>query len=340
MSASPPPLGPLAGDDPARVAARAALAELRREIRGRFARAPAVRAIPRVAIPARWERGFEQLRERFATLGMHARTGGVDEFGMDDEALRAVRPLLDLLFDRYWRVDVGGADRLPDRGAFVLVANAGGILPYDALMIAHAVERARGVRPRFAVGDWLIALPFVQPRLVKIGGVRACSENVERLIAAGRTVAVFPEGLRGAAKPFSDRYRLARFRGVGLVRLALERGVPLVPVGVVGAEEIHPILYRAGAPARALGLPFLPITPTFPWLGPLGALPLPSQWLIRFGEPISYADLGPDAARDALLLSRLTEELRARVQSLVDAGLRARGSVWRLTSGDAQDGSA
>jgi len=119
-----------------------------------------------------------------------------------------------------------------------------------------------------------------------------------------------------------------------VVRLALERGVPVVPVGVVGAEEAHPILWKASAPARTLGLPFVPVTPTFPWLGPLGALPLPAQWVLRFGEPISYADLGPESARDALLIARLTEELRARIQSLVDAGLRARGSVWSLSAGD------
>jgi 1-acyl-sn-glycerol-3-phosphate acyltransferase len=328
---------PLAGDDPARVAARAALAELGREIRVRFPRAP--RSAPSLALPAGWERSFEQLRERFATLGMRERSGGVDEFGMDVEALRALHPLLDFLFDRYWRIDVGGIDRLPDRAPYLLVANAAGILPYDALMIAHAVERARGERPRFAVADWLISLPFVQPRLAKLGGVRACPENLERLLAAGRSVAVFPEGVKGAAKPYRDRYRLARFGRGGVIRLALERGVPLVPVGVVGAEEVHPILYKATAPARALGLPFLPVTPTFPWLGPLGALPLPSQWVIRFGDPISYADLARDAARDALLLSRLTEELRARIQSLVEAGLHARGSAWRLSAGDASAGA-
>jgi 1-acyl-sn-glycerol-3-phosphate acyltransferase len=322
----------LAGDDPARVAARAALAELRREIRVRFAHAPRP-ATPRFALPAGWEERFEQLRERFGTLGMRERSGEVDEFGMDPDSLRALRPLLDLLFDRYWRVAVAGSDALPERGPYLLVANAAGILPYDALMIAHAVERARGERPRFAVADWLITLPFVSPRLARLGGVRACPENVERLLASGHSVAVFPEGVKGAAKPYRDRYRLARFGRGGVVRLALEHGVPIVPVGVVGAEEAHPILFKASAPARALGLPFLPVTPTFPWLGPLGALPLPSQWVIRFGEPISYADLAPDASRDALLLSRLTEELRARIASLVQAGLRARESVWSLGSG-------
>ena len=157
--------------------------------------------MPRVALPASWERGFEQLRERFATLGMHERSGGVDEFGMDEEALRArataARSALRPLLPRRRRRDRA---RCPSAARVLLVANAAGILPYDALMIAHAVERARGERPRFAVADWLIALPFVQPRLAQLGGVRACPENVERLLAAGRSVAVFPEGIRRAPR--------------------------------------------------------------------------------------------------------------------------------------------
>jgi 1-acyl-sn-glycerol-3-phosphate acyltransferase len=110
--------------------------------------------------------------------------------------------------------------------------------------------------------------------------------------------------------------------------VALETGVPVVPVGVVGAEEAHPVLFKLGAPARSLGLPFLPVTPTFPWFGPLGLLPLPSKWVIRFGEPLHYVRLTPDDARDELLVSRLTEELRADIDALVEEGLRARPSVW------------
>jgi 1-acyl-sn-glycerol-3-phosphate acyltransferase len=314
-------------DDAARVAAalrsRTCAADPRR-----FARAP--RPAPRVALPElgapiRAARALRDVRDaRAQRRGRRVR--------LRPESLRALRPVLDFLFERYWRVDVAGADALPADGAFLLVANHGGLLPYDALMIAHAVERARRARPRFTVADWLIALPFAQPRLAKLGGVRDCPENVERLLAARHSVALFPEGKRGAAKAYRDRYRLASFGRGGAIRTALERRVPLVPVGVVGAEDAHPILFQAAAPARVLGLPLLPITPTFPWLGPLGVLPLPAQWVIRFGEPIDYTDLAPDAARDALLLSRLTEELRERIQALVDDGRRARGSMWRLAA--------
>ena len=138
----------------------------------------------------------------------------------------------------------------------------------------------------------------------------------------------FPEGVKGAAKVFRERYRLKRFGRGGVVRVALESGAPLVPVAVVGAEEAHPILFKIETLARVVGLPFVPVTPTFPVLGPLGFVPLPSKWSIHFGEPIALDHLGGDAADDELLVSRLTEELRAQIQAMVEQALRERRSVW------------
>jgi len=197
------------------------------------------------------------------------------------------------------------------------------------LMVSHSIWRMRSnLQPRFMVADWLITLPFVQPYLVRLGGVRACRENAERLIRSGEPVLVFPEGQKGAAKVFRDRYRLKRFGRGGVVRVALETRVPIIPIGIVGPEEAHPILFKWNAPARAVGLPFLPVTPTFPLLGPLGLLPLPTKWVIRIGEPISIDHLAPDAVRDELLISRMNEELRSTIQVLIDTGLSDRGSVW------------
>jgi 1-acyl-sn-glycerol-3-phosphate acyltransferase len=306
------------------VALREALDDLRREIRVRFgtrerdgevARSPALEL-------------FAGLRRRVATLGMTERSGEVDEFGMDEVALRRARTLLSFLYERWWRVDLAGLENLPARGPLLFVANHSGVLPWDGLMLAHAIERDRPDlgRPRFTVADWLVTLPFAQPYLARVGGVRACRENVDRLLSHGHSVIVFPEGVKGAAKVFRDRYRLQRFGRGGVIRVALEVGVPLVPIGVVGAEEAHPILFKWIPPGRPV--PFVPVTPTFPLLGPLGVLPLPSKWVIRVGAPVELAGLGPGAARDELLLSRLTEDLRAEIQALVDAGLRERESVW------------
>ena len=197
-------------------------------------------------------------------------------------------------------------------------------------MLAQAIERHHptGLRPRFLVADWLITLPFVQPYLARLGGVRACRENADRLLQTGHWVVAFPEGVKGAAKVFRERYQLKRFGRGGVVRTALENGVPLVPVGIVGPEEAHPILFKWHTPARMVGLPFIPVTPTFPLFGAAGFLPLPTKWGIAFGDPIPTDELGPEAADDELLVSRLTEELRGRIERLVSDGLARRPGVW------------
>jgi 1-acyl-sn-glycerol-3-phosphate acyltransferase len=305
-----------------------ALESLRQEIRSRFPTSASPWSLRLEDVD--WQRLLMDLRRRLSTLGMSERSGEVDEFGMDEVSLRRVRPLLDLLYERYWRVEICGVERLPETGPALLVANRSGLLPYDGLMLAHGIERLHPYheRPRFLVADWLITLPFVQPYLARLGGVRACRENAERLLEAKRFVIAFPEGAKGAAKVFRERYRLKRFGRGGVVRVALEHGVPLYPVGLVGPEEAHPILFKEYSVARSLGLPFLPVTPTFPLMGPLGALPLPTKWIIRIGEPVLLDHLEPDAVDDELLVARLTEELRGKIQTLVDLGLSDRGSVW------------
>jgi 1-acyl-sn-glycerol-3-phosphate acyltransferase len=303
---------------------REALDGLRGEIRSRF---PARKRAP--ADKVDWMALIQQIQRRVSTLGMSERSGEVDEFGMDEIVLRRVRPLLELLYEHYWRIELHGIDQIPDTGPCLFVANRSGLLPYDGLMVSHAIWRMGSkLQPRFMVADWLITLPFVQPYLARLGGVRACRENAERLIRSGEAVLAFPEGQKGAAKTFRERYRLKRFGRGGVVRVALETRVPIIPIGVVGAEEAHPILFKWDTPARAVGLPFLPVTPTFPLLGPLGLLPLPTKWVIRIGAPISIAHLPPDAARDELLISRMNEELRSEIQVLIDTGLSDRGSVW------------
>jgi len=312
---------PATGDDLTQ-----ALEALGREIRARF---PSHGGEPaRATID--WDALYADVRRRFGTFGMSERSGEVDEFGMDEVVLRRARRVLDLLYDQYWRVSLAGVENLPASGPCLIVANHSGLLPYDGLMLAHGIERshASGERPRFFAADWLITLPFMQSYLARLGGVRACRENAERLLESKRFVIVFPEGVKGAAKVFRERYRLKRLGRGGVLRIAIENRVPLVPVGIVGAEEAHPILFKWTTPARALGLPFLPVTPTFPLLGPLGFLPLPTKWVIRIGEPLALGHLAPESAADELLISRLTENLRTQIQSLVDVGLAERESVW------------
>jgi 1-acyl-sn-glycerol-3-phosphate acyltransferase len=224
---------------------------------------------------------FDEARRRFSNLGMSDRSWDVDEFGLDAHSLARARSLLDFLADRYWRIDARGLDLVPVDRPSLFVANRAGVLPWDGLMIAHAVSRSvpGAELPRFLVADWLMTLPFVQAFLARLGGVRACRENAERLLRGGRSVVAFPEGQKGAAKVFRERYRLQRFGRGGVVRVAIEARCPLVPVAVIGAEEAHPVLFKMETAARVAGLPFLPVTPTFdlPASGPARSPSSPEQ---------------------------------------------------------------
>lgn len=304
---------------------RAALRDLRQEIDDRF---PA--AARGGGDSFDWMQLFDELRHRLATAGVAERSGEVDEFGLDVLTLLRTQALLDFLVDRYWRVEFEGADVLPEEGPVLFVANHSGLLPWDGLVFAHRLqrERPRWQRTRFLAADWLVTLPFVQPMLARLGGVRACRENTDRLLRRGKSVLAFPEGEKGAAKDFRRRYELQRFGRGGAVRAALECGVPLVPVGIVGAEEVHPILYKSRVAGRATGLPFVPITPTFPLLGPLGLLPLPAKWSIEIGQPLELAGVDASAAQDELYVSRMNEQLRARIRELLARGLSRRTSAW------------
>ena len=324
MSEGTPRAGPERGPD----ALEGALEALVQRIRERVA--PGSDAEDWIAL-------FEELRRRAGSLGVRERSGRVDDFGMDAEFVRAAEPLLELLRTRWWRIQVDGAEGLPKHGPVLYVANRSGLLPWDGLMLAGEVARLRDAplggrdeRPRFLIADWLITLPWAQPAVARLGGVRACRENAERLLSSGRSVVAFPEGAKGATKVYRERYRVQRFGRGGVVRLALELGVPLVPVGIVGAEEVHPILFKLERVARPLGLPFVPVTPTFPWLGPLGVLPLPSRWRISFGEPVQTEELGAEMANDEIAVARLNEELRQEIQRRVRAGLERRGGAFRV----------
>jgi 1-acyl-sn-glycerol-3-phosphate acyltransferase len=254
----------------------------------------------------------------------------VDEFGYDRRFSDAVRPLLELLYTVWWRVEAHGVDSVPANGPALVVANHSGVLPWDGVMIKLALRHEHPARRecRLLALDMFALLPFLAPLLSRLGEVRASQENGLRLLRKGELVGVFPEGVKGVGKRFKDRYKLARFGRGGFVRLALRSRAPIVPCAVVGAEEIHPVLARADWLGRPLGLPYVPLTPGFPLLGPLGLVPLPSRWSIEFGDPVAVEEYGPEAAEDPILVSRLSEQVRSTIQRMIDARLARRRSVW------------
>ena len=253
-----------------------------------------------------------------------------DEWGYDQEFTELVEPFFGFLYDRWWRVKAVGTHNVPAHGRALLAANHAGILPWDATMMSVALLREHPLprQPRFLVLDWAFDLPWVSTFMRKVGGVVASPYNALKLLEQDKLVAVFPEGVKGSGKPYGERYRLRRFGRGGFVEIALRAGAPIVPVAVVGSEEIYPKLADVPAVARLIGAPFFPVTPTFPWLGPVGAIPLPSRWRIEFCEPIETAGYGPDAAADRRTVLELTEQVRETVQQALYANLVRRGPAF------------
>ena len=243
-----------------------------------------------------------------------------DGFGFDPEFTERVKNVALWFYRNYWRVEVDGVKNVPARGRALLVANHAGIIPYDGAMIRTAIlaEHPHPRHARMLVVDWAFAMPFTNMLLVKTGNVLAHPDNAAALLERDELVGVFPEGVKGASKPYRDRYRIRRLGRGGFVQVALRTGAPIIPVAVVGSEEVHPVVADLQPIARLLGLPTLPITPTFPWLGLGGVIPLPSKWFIAFGKPIEVAHHGPEAAGDARLVLELSEQVREWIQSTVN----------------------
>ena len=254
-----------------------------------------------------------------------------DEFGFDPDLTdHLLLPALRPLFQRWFRVETQGLEHVPDVGGALVVANHSGTVPVDALMTTVALhdDHPASRRLRLLGADLVFQYPFIGSMARKLGVTLACNEDAERLLSAGELVGVFPEGFKGVGKPFSERYTLQRFGRGGFVSAALRTGVPIVPCAIVGAEEIYPMLGNARTAARLLGLPYFPITPTFPLLGPLGAVPLPSKWFIAFGEPIETASYGPAAADDPMVVFNLTDQVRETIQHSLYRLLLQRRSVF------------
>lgn len=267
---------------------------------------------------------------QWGRLGMRHRSEEVDDFGLDPVYEKRLEPVLDFLYKRYFRVHADGVENVPAAGRCLVVANHSGTLPLDGLMLRTTIRLEHPARRdlRWLAEDYVYYLPFVGAFMSRVGGVRACQENAERLLTKEGLVAVFPEGVKGIGKLYRDRYRLQRFGRGGFIRLCLRTGTPLVPCAVVGAEEASPMLHRDETLSKLLGLPYLPVTPTFPLLGPVGLMPAPTKWRIRFGEALRFDEYGPEAAEDHVLVGRLAERVRAAIQSLLDESLAERKSVW------------
>ncbi|MCW2917812.1 MAG: phospholipid/glycerol acyltransferase [Actinomycetia bacterium] len=253
----------------------------------------------------------------------------VDEFGFDPEFNdNLVMPLARAVYERWFRVEVRGLENVPAEGGALIVANHSGTVPIDGVMLQVGLHDKADRNLRLLGADLVYQVPMLGHLSRKSGHTLACQADAARLLGKGELVGVFPEGFKGVGKPFSDRYKLQRFGRGGFVATALRADVPIIPCAIVGAEEIYPKIADLAPLARLFGIPYFPVTPTFPLFGLFGLIPLPSKWIIQFGEPVSMADFEEGAADDPMTVFNLTDHVRETIQQMLYDTLLRRGPAF------------
>jgi 1-acyl-sn-glycerol-3-phosphate acyltransferase len=289
------------------------------------------------------EEGLEILTEFFAYLTpipyyriyqefiLSTRSLEVDPFGLDPAFEARLDRWLSFLYEKWWRVQTTGVENIPPQGRAMIVANRGGIFPLDGAMLKLSLRILHPSRRtvRFLVENYFYHAPFLGVILTRYGAIRASYDNARRLLKDHQLVAVFPEGILGLGKLYRDRYQLQRFARSGFIRLAMEERAPIIPAAIVGSEEIYPLIARLPSLPGPFSLPFFPITPLFPWLGPLGLIPLPIRWRIILGEPfLDHLQYNRSAMNDELLLNQLNLKIRRIIHEFLYEELARRKSLF------------
>ena len=254
----------------------------------------------------------------------------VDEFGFDPQWTESFITAFKALYRDYWRVESTGVENVPPSGRALLVANHAGVLPWDGTMIKTAVftEHSHPRHVRALVASQFMGMPVMSWFLRRSGQAVGHPDDTRRLLERDELVLVFPEGTRGTGKSFKDRYRLRRFGRGGFAATAIRAGAPIIPVSVVGSEEIYPMIGDLGPVARFFGLPYFPVTPFWPWLGPLGMIPLPSKWRIQFHPAVEVSGLPPSAAEDQHVVMGIADQVRDTIQRGIYDNLKLRRGVF------------
>jgi len=267
----------------------------------------------------------EEVRERIEKIPVNDITdAGYDEFGFNPEYLKVAADASEFLYRKWFRTEAYGVSNIPEKGPALIIANHSGQIPIDGMMIAITcmMEMDTPRMPRAMVEKWFPTLPHVSILFARVGQVPGIMENAEKLLSNGELVMIFPEGIRGSGKTWDKRYQLQRFT-VGFMELAIRFDAPIVPTAVIGGEEQAPSFYDVKQIAELIGFPYFPITPTFPWLGPLGLIPLPSKYHIIFGEQLDYSSYKDDLPHPEKIKKHV-EEVREKIQGMVDEGLEQR----------------
>lgn len=269
--------------------------------------------------------------DRIINAEFNDQTGlGYDFFGHEKETA-VFGYAFGWYFYKYWfRVQSDGHENIPLKGRVLITPNHSGVLPIDGALIwmdmLHKLQTPRFMRGM--VDNFMGFLPFVNTFMYRAGQVVGARRNFQDLLESEQLITVFPEGTKGIGKPFRERYHLLEFN-VGFIELSMAYRAPIIPTAVVGGEEQAPMLYNLQPIARLLKFPYFPITPFFPWLGPLGMIPLPVKYHIVYGEPLKfYETYPPDAVQDPELLRQMADKVRMTVQEMVEVGLENRVGIF------------
>jgi 1-acyl-sn-glycerol-3-phosphate acyltransferase len=291
-----------------------------------------VTTLPWKSVPPKQAlKGFAQRNPSFVSRY----SGEQDEFGFDLESFAVWEPFFRFLYEEYFRVTVHGIENIPAEGRGILIGNHSGLLPVDAAMMAvamcHIHKSPR--RIRYLVTDWFFTTPMLSEWVLEMGQVRASLENARALLDRDELIGIYPEGVRGVGKPFRDRYRVLDFHP-GFVQLAIATQTPLIPVATIGGDEIYPEYVNVKSIAKLLGMPFFPVTPSFPWLPfPLMLFPLPVHWMIHVHKPIALG-YPPEKASDRKLIHRLAREIQYDIQRDLNHMFKERRHLFTSPDGE------
>ncbi len=272
--------------------------------------------------------------EKFEKISINDLGFGYDSFGLEIESAMAVFFLLHYFYEHWFRVDSSGVENIPEEGSALVTPNHSGFIPIDGAMIAiDLIKKMKNPRiMRAVLYNSAGFIPFVGTFFYRSGQISGARRNFEEALRQKELVAAFPEGSKGTWKGFSDRYRLKPFN-VGFMELSLLYRTPIVPTAVIGAEEQYPFMTNVEPLARMLKLPYFPLSPFFPLLGPIGMLPLPTKYGIRYGEPFHfYREYGPDTVQRPDVIRMLVAKVRTRIEQMIAEGLRDRKGVFGIST--------
>lgn len=261
----------------------------------------------------------EEIARRIERLELPFNEDGFDPYGVSKRTLSSGMKLLGFLYRHYFHVACRGIEHVPPRGRVMLVGNHSGGYAIDAAMVIAACffeldppRLAQGMADRF-----INRIPFLSQWTNRGGQITGLPQHAQQLLLDDRMLLVFPEGARGTAKLFWERYSLRHF-GTGFVRLALRTKTPIVPFAFLGGGEAVPTIANLTLLGKLLGVPYVPVTP---YLLPI---PLPVNTEVEFGEPLRFEGNGDES--DHVMQGR-ADEVKAAIQLLIEAGRARRATA-------------